>query len=112
MYSVILQFQARPAYRQNVREALLADARLAPAHEEGTLRFEVIEDETRPNEFYVIAIYRDRAAFDTHFAGPHCRWWHGVPSEPWLAVPVSVLGRGTILYPPPDIGTERPGTTA
>lgn len=102
MYSVILHFQADPAHRQKVLDALIADARAAPAGEPGTLRFEVIEDEGRWNDFYVEAIYQDRAAFDSHFAGDHCRWWHGLTHSPWLAAPVSVVGRGTVVYPPAD----------
>ena len=102
MYSVFFQFRAEPAFRQNVVNALLADARASRRHEPGTIRMDVIEDEHRPNDLYVYAVYRDREAFDTHFTGPHFRRWQEDTDERWLASPVVVLGRGTILYPPDD----------
>jgi len=102
MYAVFFQFRAEPAYRQRVLDALLQDARASRTHEPGTIRFEVIEDEHRPNDLYVYGVYRDREAFDAHYTGPNFRRWQDVADERWLAAPVVVLGRGTILNPPPE----------
>ena len=69
MYSALAQVTIQP---QHVDEFIALHRELAREYlldEPGTLGFDVIQDETAPNHFFVHETYMDEAAFQTHMHG-------------------------------------------
>lgn len=52
-------------------EAMLRELREASRKEEGVVSFEVARSKDKPNVFALWEAYRDKAAFDAHFASDH-----------------------------------------
>lgn len=71
MYHIAVYFDVPANRRDEFIAAALEDGRNSAAEEPGTRRFELIEDEERPNRFYLNEAYDDAAAFDVHATGPH-----------------------------------------
>ena len=71
MYHIAVYFDVPQARRDEFIAAALEDGRNSAADEPGTRRFELIEDEQRPNRFYLNEAYDDATAFDVHAKGPH-----------------------------------------
>jgi autoinducer 2-degrading protein len=69
-YHVFVQFDVPPARRQDFIEHANFDARESLANENGTLSFQVLQDEDNPNRFYLDEIYEDKAAFEHHVQQP------------------------------------------
>ena len=69
MYSVLAHVTIQP---QHVEEFITLQRELAGAYlreESGTLSYDVIQDETTANHFYVHETYVDAAAFQAHMQG-------------------------------------------
>ena len=69
MYSVLAHVTIQP---QHVDEFITLQRELASEYlreEAGTLRYDVIQDETTANHFYVHETYVDAAAFHAHMQG-------------------------------------------
>ena len=60
-----------PAKEQGT--ALLKDLAEASAGDAGRLRFEVLQQNSRPNHFTLVEAWRDRAAYEAHIAAAHTR---------------------------------------
>lgn len=71
MYIIVSRFQIKPKHRQDFIKAALQDGHNSLLHEreQGTLRFELVEDESDPNRFYLSEAYKDKAAFEAHKKG-------------------------------------------
>lgn len=54
-------------------ERLLDRYREASRRDEGNLRFQVLEEISRPNRFAIIEAWKDKAALDAHVAADHTR---------------------------------------
>lgn len=69
MYSVLSHVTIQP---QHVDEFIVLERELASQclrEEAGTLRYDVIQDESTANHFYVYETYVDEAAFQAHMHG-------------------------------------------
>jgi (4S)-4-hydroxy-5-phosphonooxypentane-2,3-dione isomerase len=71
MYNIAVSFNVPPEHREDFIKAALKDGRDSGANEPGTVRFELIADETDPNKFYLNEAYEDLDAFDLHADGEH-----------------------------------------
>ncbi len=69
MYVIVSSFEIKPEHCQDFIKAALQDSRNSLLHESGTLRFELVQDESDPNLFYLNEAYEDKAAFDAHKKG-------------------------------------------
>ena len=54
-------------------ERLLDRYREASRRDEGNLRFQVLQEISRPNRFAIVEAWRDKAALDAHVAADHTR---------------------------------------
>jgi autoinducer 2-degrading protein len=70
MYNIAVSFNIPPEHREDFIEAALKDGRDSTS-EPGTLRFELIVDETDPNRFYLNEAYADLDAFNAHADGEY-----------------------------------------
>ncbi len=66
MYHIAVRWNVQSEHRQDFIDAALKDGRDAGSTEPGTLRFELIADESDPNVFYLNEGYADLDAFNTH----------------------------------------------
>ncbi|SDK49661.1 autoinducer 2-degrading protein [Glycomyces sambucus] len=71
MYQFLVAFTVEPDRRDDFVAAALKTGRDSLADEPGSIRFEVLADETDPNRFYLNEVYRDLDALNAHAAGPH-----------------------------------------
>jgi autoinducer 2-degrading protein len=71
MYYIAVSFNVPSEHREDFINAALKDGRDSGANEPGTLRFELIADETDPNRFYLNEAYEDLDAFNTHANGEY-----------------------------------------
>jgi len=69
MYHVAVYFDVQPEHRQDFINAAIKDGIDSGANEPGTLRFELIQDESDPNRFYLNEGYESAEAFDVHANG-------------------------------------------
>lgn len=69
MYSVLSQLTIQPQHVDAFITLIRDHARASLREEPGTLRFDVIQDDTLPNHFYIHETYTDEAAFHTHLQG-------------------------------------------
>ena len=52
---------------------LLKQLTAASRNEPGVLRFDVVQQDSRPNHFTVVETWRDRGAYDAHVMADHTR---------------------------------------
>lgn len=64
--SFIARLQVRPADRQRFIDLQVELKALTHAHEPGCLVYELLQSDEDENLFFVVATFRDAAAFDTH----------------------------------------------
>ncbi|HVB79765.1 MAG TPA: antibiotic biosynthesis monooxygenase [Candidatus Binataceae bacterium] len=54
--------------------------------DQGVVRFEVLQESSRPNHFTMVAVWADQAAFEKHLAADHTRSFRG-KLQPLLGSP-------------------------
>lgn len=81
MYTLIVSLQVRPEKRARFLAAITENAAASVRDEPGCLRFDVMEDAQRPNQFYFYEVYRDADGFAAHKAAPHFAAWRQAAEE-------------------------------
>ena len=71
MYTIAVSFKIPREHQEDFIKAALKDGRDSGANEPGTLRFELIADETDPDTFYLNEAYEDLDAFNLHANGTY-----------------------------------------
>jgi quinol monooxygenase YgiN len=71
MYHVAVYFDVQPEYRQDFINAAVKEGIDSGANEPGTLRFELIQDESNPNRLYLNEGYQSAETFDLHANGEY-----------------------------------------
>jgi (4S)-4-hydroxy-5-phosphonooxypentane-2,3-dione isomerase len=100
MYVLLVQVDVKPEHREAFVAAAGAHARRARQNEPGTLRFDVIADESDSNRLYYYEAYVDKAAFDAHAKGESIATFRA-ETNGWSNGPATV-NRGETTYPPND----------
>ena len=93
---LFVKITINPDERERFLAAIEDDAICSERDEPGCLRFNVIQDESDPNVYYFLEIYKDDAAFAAHQATPHYARWQEARAK-------SVVGAerttGTTVFP-------------
>lgn len=97
MYILFVQVDVKPEHREAWLPEIHAHAHRALTNEPGTLRFDLIEDETDANRFYFYEAYKDRAAFDAHATGASMPIYRAATQG--MTNATSVV-RGSSFFPP------------
>lgn len=85
MYVVCVTVHVLPEHVQGFIEATLENARQSRL-EPGNVRFDVLQAEADPAQFFLYEVYRGKEDFASHQQTPHyLRWKETV--APWMAVP-------------------------
>ena len=66
--------------------AATRDNHLASVREPGNVRFDVLQGEADPNQFFLYEVYRSKEDFVRHQQTPHYLTWKETVA-PWMAVP-------------------------
>ncbi|MGI8689654.1 MAG: putative quinol monooxygenase [Thermomicrobiales bacterium] len=102
MYVLLVQVDVKAEHRDAFVMAAGEHARRARQNEPGTIRFDVIADESDPNRLYYYEAYKDRAAFDAHAQGESIATFRA-ETQGW-SNDTSIVGRGETTYPLNDDG--------
>lgn len=71
MYQFLASFTVPRERRDEFIDLALKTGRDSLANEAGTVRFEVLADESDPNLIYLNEVYEDVEAFNAHAGGPY-----------------------------------------
>ncbi len=97
MHVLVVTIDIKPAFKDKFLAAMLDDARGSVGNEPGCVRFDIIQDDKKPNRIYLYEVYKDRAAFDVHMTTPHFLRWNETVKD-WFASP-PVVGSGPSIFP-------------
>ncbi|EKD78137.1 MAG: antibiotic biosynthesis monooxygenase [uncultured bacterium] len=90
MYTLVATIKLQPGHRDAFIKASHGDATGSIHHEPGCVRFDLLENPTDVNVFYLIEAYEDEAAFDAHLNTPHFFRWRDTVT-PWFVEPPQVV---------------------
>jgi quinol monooxygenase YgiN/quercetin dioxygenase-like cupin family protein len=76
--ALFVSLHVRPEARDELLEALAAQANASRTEEAGCLQFDVCVDADDPNHFVLYELYCDEAAFELHRQTPHFQRWRAV----------------------------------
>ncbi|WP_375254200.1 putative quinol monooxygenase [Yoonia sp.] len=71
MYAVCVSFRLEPGRMADFLPLMQANARRSLQQEQDCLQFDVLADETKPDEVFLYELYADRSAFDEHLISAH-----------------------------------------
>lgn len=99
MYVVCVTVHVIREHAQSFIRATIENARQS-RQEPGNVRFDVLQAEADPTQFFLYEVYREKEDFASHQQTPHYLRWKEVVA-PWMAVPR--LGvRHVSLFPDQD----------
>lgn len=75
MFGILFRVKTTPSKCKSFIKFIKWDARVAQKSEPGTLRFDLYQDPTDTNAFYVYEAYRDKAAFKKHQRNEPFKEW-------------------------------------
>lgn len=96
MYVVCVTVYVIPEHAQSFSQATLENARQS-RKEPGNVRFDVLQAEANPAQFFLYEVYREKEDFARHQQTAHyLKWKESV--APWMAVPRQGV-RHVTLFP-------------
>lgn len=109
MHAIFVTIKIKDGYREQFKEASLGDSQGSVRDEPGCFRFDILEDKTDPNTFYLYEVYEDEAAhMEAHRNAPHYKKWRETVS-PWFEGDTQAVPMNTVF--PSDEGwrKQKPG---
>ena len=94
MFSLVVQMEVRPGWREEFLAGMTANAEASVRDEPGCLRFDVSSVEGEENRFLLYELYTDAAAFAAHKASPHFAQWRVIAEQVLVG---QVNTHGTLL---------------
>jgi autoinducer 2-degrading protein len=86
MYVVCVTVSVVPAQVRAFTEATLENARQTRQGEAGNVRFDVLQAEVEPTQFFLYEVYRTKDDFGRHQQTAHYLKWKETVA-PWMAKP-------------------------
>ena len=96
MHAIFVTIKIKPGFAEQFREASLGDSQGSVRDEPGCFRFDILEDKTDPNTFYLYEVYADEDAhMNAHRNAPHYKKWRETVQD-WFegdthAVPMNTV---------------------
>ncbi len=94
MYVIVVTLQAKPEGRDAFLKAAVEDGQGSTQNEPGCLRFDVYNDQSDPNKFVFVEVYKDEAAFQAHTEAPHFIKWRDTTAD-WREPGLQGAARGS-----------------
>jgi (4S)-4-hydroxy-5-phosphonooxypentane-2,3-dione isomerase len=85
MYVVCVTVKVTPGQEDAFLQAAVENARRS-REEPGNVRFDILQTEADPTQFFLYEAYRTKDDFVSHQQTPHYLKWKGTVA-PWMAVP-------------------------
>ncbi len=79
MFGMLLRVRVKPKKRKDFIHFIKVDALVAELREPGTVRFDLYQDPSDKNAFFLYEAYVDRAAFEKHKQNEPYKLW-----ESWI----------------------------
>lgn len=73
MYVIVAPIQVKRQHREEFVKGIIEDAQESVKKEPGCLRFDVIQDASHMDRFWLYEVYKDEAAFKAHMQTPHLK---------------------------------------
>ena len=97
MHAIFVTIKIKDDYREKFKEASLGDSQGSVRDEPGCLRFDILEDKTDPNKFYLYEVYENEAAhMEAHRNAPHYKKWRETVS-PWFDGDIQAVPMNTVF---------------
>ena len=109
MHAIFVTINIKPGYREQFKEASLGDSQGSVRDEPGCFRFDILEDKTDPNRFYLYEVYEDEEAhMVAHRNAPHYKKWRETVQD-WFDGDTVAIPMNTVF--PSDEGwkAQKPG---
>lgn len=109
MHAIFVTINIKPGYREQFKEASLGDSQGSVRDEPGCFRFDILEDKTDPNRFYLYEVYEDEEAhMVAHRNAPHYKKWRETVQD-WFEGDTVAIPMNTVF--PSDEGwkAQKPG---
>ena len=109
MHAIFVTINIKPGFREQFKEASLGDSQGSVRDEPGCMRFDILEDKTNPNRFYLYEVYEDEEAHMTaHRNAPHYKKWRETVQD-WFDGDTQAVPMNTVF--PSDDGwhAQKPG---
>ena len=109
MHAIFVTINIKPGYREQFMEASLGDSQGSVRDEPGCFRFDILEDKTNPNRFYLYEVYEDEDAhMVAHRNAPHYKKWRETVQD-WFEGDTVAIPMNTVF--PSDEGwkAQKPG---
>ena len=109
MHAIFVTINIKPGYREQFKEASLGDSQGSVRDEPGCFRFDILEDKTDPNKFYLYEVYEDEEAhMVAHRNAPHYKKWRETVQD-WFDGDTVAIPMNTVF--PSDDGwkAQKPG---
>ena len=100
MYIVCVTVHVTPEHIQSFIQATLENARQSRL-EPGNVRFDVLQAESDPAQFFLYEVYREKEDFTRHQQTPHYLKWKETVA-PWMAVPRQGVRHVSLFPSDPD----------
>jgi autoinducer 2-degrading protein len=101
MYVVCVTVHVAPEHVQPFIRATLDNARQTRSTEPGNARFDILQAESDPAQFFLYEVYRSQEDFARHQQTPHyLRWKEAV--APWMATPRQGVRHVSLFPSDPD----------
>lgn len=101
MYVLMVNVKVKPEHRNAFIDAITDNAIGSNTHEDGCLRFDVVQHNDDPDRFFFYEIYKSYDELEAHRSTAHFKRYAQL-SPDFLAEPPIRIG-GTNLYPNDDI---------
>ena len=101
MYAVCVTVKVKPENAQDFIEATKENARQSRLTEPGNVRFDVLQAEADPAQFFLYEVYREKEDFARHQQTPHYLKWKEAVA-PYMAVPRQGVRHASVFPPDPD----------
>ena len=101
MYAVCVTVHVKPEHAKDFIEATKENSRQSRLTEPGNVRFDVLQSEADPAQFFLYEVYREKDDFARHQQTPHYLIWKERVA-PWMSVPRQGVRHLSVFPSDPD----------
>lgn len=81
MYAIFVSVKIKPDKVDQFLSVIEDDSICSVRDEPGCVRFDVLQDQSDPLQYYFFEVYRDEAGFQAHTQTPHLARWREAAKE-------------------------------
>ncbi len=97
MFAIWVAMRVKPDRTEDFLQAVEEDGRGSREDEPGCLRFDVLQSQEDPQQYFFYEVYRDEAALATHRTMPHYQGWAKFVESGGLEAPPTITRTSTVF---------------